>query len=276
MEKAGKRSLDILEHFVFNNTTFNVEILWEDGDPLFKALDIGKILQLKNVRMSIKDFDSDEKVVSNIYSLGGNQDTLMLTELGMYRLLFQSRKLIAKPFQKWVAKVIKDIQKNEKYEIDNLKEELEKSKENEKRSVRKADHDALLKVYAKKHVVYFARIREFEGKILVKIGSTKDIKTTFTERHPKDYGNIMVFHAVECKTNTDFEYFLLHHKDISKFLYRKPVKIGGGKSNEVVLVTEDEIQAILRIVVRNIRNYPNAAPNIDSRIDDIEKKWIRN
>lgn len=272
MDNIEKRSLDILEHFVFNNTTFKVEILWENGDPLFKAKDIANVLGIKNVHASLADYDSDEKVLGKSDTLGGVQDAVFLTDIGMYRLVFQSRKPIAKPFQKWVAKVVREIEKNWIYEVEDLKKELEKANEKNVESIRKSDHDALLKVYDKKHVVYFARIRELNGKILVKIGSTKDIKTTFTERHPKDYGNILVFHAIECKTNRDFEYFLLHHKDISKFLYKSPVKIGGGKSNEVILVTEEELQKVLRIAVRNTRNYPNAAPNIDSRIDELESK----
>ena len=57
-------------------------------------------------------------------SIGGEQETLMLTEVGVYRLIFNSRKPIAKLFKKWVANVIKDLQKNGKYEIENMKKEL--------------------------------------------------------------------------------------------------------------------------------------------------------
>ena len=196
----------------------------------------------------------------------------MLTEIGLYRFLFNSRKPIAKPFQKWVSKVIRDIQRNSIYEVEHLKKELKKFKGKEIESIRKANHEALLKAFNKKHIVYFGRIRELHGKILVKIGATKDVKKTFTYRHPKDYGNIMIFHALECKTNKDFEHFLLHHKDIRKYVYTNSVKIGGGKSIEVILVTEDELGKVLRIANRNLRKYPNAAPNIDSEFSNLENK----
>jgi prophage antirepressor-like protein len=79
--------LDILQHFIFDNTEFEVTILWENGNPLFKALDIGKILELKKIRNTLLSFDSDERVTAHTMgSLGGNQKTIMLTELGLYRL----------------------------------------------------------------------------------------------------------------------------------------------------------------------------------------------
>ena len=61
----------------------------------FKASDIGKVLDIVNIRTSIVNFDEDEKVVRTTYSSNsGNQDTIFLTSRGVYRLLYSSKKKI--------------------------------------------------------------------------------------------------------------------------------------------------------------------------------------
>ena len=51
-------------------------------------------------------------------SVGRHQTIMFLTELGLYRLLGMSRKPFARPFQKWVAKVVKEIRLTGKYELE--------------------------------------------------------------------------------------------------------------------------------------------------------------
>jgi prophage antirepressor-like protein len=67
----------------------------------FKASDIGKALNLTNIRASIQNYDEDEQVVKKAYDLRGTpQDTTFLTSQGVYRLLYNSKKEIAMTFQK--------------------------------------------------------------------------------------------------------------------------------------------------------------------------------
>jgi len=87
-------------------------------EPLFQANQVGELLGMTNVRMTIKDFDRDEKGVSRVYTPGGSQQVMCLTELGLYRLLGLSRKPFARPFQKWVAMVLKEIRLNGKFELE--------------------------------------------------------------------------------------------------------------------------------------------------------------
>ena len=51
-------------------------------EPLFRASDIGTVLELSNIHASIKDFDETEKVINSVYTLGGNQQVTFLTEKG--------------------------------------------------------------------------------------------------------------------------------------------------------------------------------------------------
>ncbi len=58
---------------------------------------------------SKQSVDNDEKVVNNVYTLGGKQKCWFLTEYGLYEVLMQSRKPVAKEFKKGVKKILKEI-----------------------------------------------------------------------------------------------------------------------------------------------------------------------
>lgn len=61
--------------------------------------------------------DDDEKGVKNVYTPGGNQQVWMLTENGLYEVLMQSRKPIAKEFKKGVKAILKEIRKTGGYMV---------------------------------------------------------------------------------------------------------------------------------------------------------------
>ena len=62
-------------------------------------------------------------------SLGRLQETNMLTEQGLYKILMISRKPIAKDFQKWVFNIIKEIRLNSNKQLENKIKQLEFHKE---------------------------------------------------------------------------------------------------------------------------------------------------
>ena len=74
----------------------------------FKAADVAKILNLTNIRVSIQNYDDSEKGVRKAYTPGGNQEIMYLSSQGIYRLLYSSKKEIAK------QNVNKNKQKKEK------------------------------------------------------------------------------------------------------------------------------------------------------------------
>ncbi len=103
-----------------------ISILHEDINDkriyYFKASDVGKVLGIVNIRTSIVNFDEDEKVVRTTYSSNsGNPETLFLTSQGVYRLLYNSKKEVAKKFRKWAGDILDDIIFNESKK---LKEQL--------------------------------------------------------------------------------------------------------------------------------------------------------
>ena len=97
----------------------DINISGTPEDPLFQANQVGALLGITNIRKTVHDFDEYEVVkgVTTGYTLGGPQTAAFLTELGLYRLLGMSRKPIARPFQKWVAQVIKEIRLKGMYDM---------------------------------------------------------------------------------------------------------------------------------------------------------------
>jgi prophage antirepressor-like protein len=99
-----------------------ISILEEDLDNkkiyCFKANDIAKVLDILNIRQSIQNYDEDERVVRKVYDPYGTlQDTIFLTSRGVYRLLYNSKKEIAKKFRKWASDILDDIIFNQSKEL---------------------------------------------------------------------------------------------------------------------------------------------------------------
>lgn len=107
------------------------EVLGKDfkvyGDfenPLFLAKDVAEWIEHSNPRVMLESIDDDEKVVNNVYTLGGNQNAWFLTENGLYEVLMLSRKPIAKEFKKQVKVILKDIRKHGVYATDKVIEDI--------------------------------------------------------------------------------------------------------------------------------------------------------
>ena len=93
----------------------------------FKASDIGKSLGIVNIRSTIQNYDDDERVVRKVYDPQGTpQDTIFLSSQGSYRLLYNSKKEIAKKFRKWAGNILDDIIFNESKELKRQLEEKDK------------------------------------------------------------------------------------------------------------------------------------------------------
>lgn len=93
-------------------------------NPLFLAKDVAEWIEHSNPRMMLQKIDEDEKVVNNVYTLGGNQEAWFLNEDGLYEVLMQSRKPIAKQFKKEVKKILKQIRLTGGTVIEDREEEF--------------------------------------------------------------------------------------------------------------------------------------------------------
>lgn len=89
-------------------------------NPLFKADDVANWLEHSNASKMLSSVDEDEKVKATIGTLTNSYTALFLTENGLYEVLMQSRKPIAKAFKKQVKAILKDIRKTGMYATDEL------------------------------------------------------------------------------------------------------------------------------------------------------------
>jgi prophage antirepressor-like protein len=113
--------------------THHICILRDDQKYFFRATDVGEVLDIKNIYTSVQNFDDDERGLREVETLSGNQKVLYLTSQGVYRLLYNSKKPVAKKFRKWVGNILDDIIFNHSKELQKQlkeKEELIKKLQN--------------------------------------------------------------------------------------------------------------------------------------------------
>jgi anti-repressor protein len=93
-----------------------VRVVTRDGDPWFVGVDVCKALDLGNPRSSIALLNENEKGVHSMDTLGGPQQMAIISEPGLYSLIFRSRKPEAEAFRQWMAhEVIPSIRKHGGY-----------------------------------------------------------------------------------------------------------------------------------------------------------------
>ena len=82
--------MDIVKAFNTNDLHTEIAIKGTIDDPLFRASDVGVVLDISNIRTSITDFDESEKCAVHTTDVTGRmQDVTFLTEKGLYKVLFR-------------------------------------------------------------------------------------------------------------------------------------------------------------------------------------------
>ena len=80
-------------------------------EPLFLAKEVAEWIENKQPTQMVELVDEDEKLKCIINTSGQNREMWFLTEDGLYEVLMQSRKPIAKQFKKEVKTLLKNIRK---------------------------------------------------------------------------------------------------------------------------------------------------------------------
>ena len=108
-----------VEVFNFSQEKTPIRVQLINSEPWFVVKDVCEVLEHSNHKMAVKSLDEDE--VSSVYlidAIGRKQETKIVSESGLYSLIFQSRKPEAKKFRKWVtAEVLPSIRKKGYYGI---------------------------------------------------------------------------------------------------------------------------------------------------------------
>ena len=260
--------MDIIKAFNSNNLHTEIIIKGTYNDPLFRASDIGNVLDISTIRSVIRNFNETEKVVHSMHTLGGDQDVTFLTEKGLYKVLFRSRKPIAETFQNWVCEVIKEIRLKGVYDLQKtIKEknneilQLEDKKEKElqdkltKQKVLEREK-ILLKEYATiGSIFYIIKIKTLDnGQYIVKIGeSRRGIKDRYME-HKSKYDECLLLDCFTVNKSKDFETYIKEHDLIRP---NKVCDLNGHETEmELFLIGKNlTYSALINIINNNIKYF---------------------
>lgn len=128
--------------------------------PMFLAKDVAEWIayDTSSLNKMLKNVEDEEKVNGIIFREGQHREMWFLTEDGVYEVLMQSRKPIAKAFKKKVKEILKEIRQHGMYARDELLDNPDlliqvASKLKEEREMRK---QLELKIQAQAPKVLFA------------------------------------------------------------------------------------------------------------------------
>ncbi|WP_159639055.1 BRO family protein [Erysipelothrix anatis] len=87
----------------------NFKIYGNTDNPLFLAQDVAEWIEHTDLSRMMNLVDDDEKLKRTLYVSGQNREMWFLTEDGLYEVLMQSRKPVAKQFKKQIKKILKEL-----------------------------------------------------------------------------------------------------------------------------------------------------------------------
>ncbi|SDI40814.1 BRO-N domain-containing protein [Pseudomonas abietaniphila] len=108
-----------MKHLIpFNFKGADIRVITDSqGEPWFVAGDVSTVLEYSEASAMTRHLDEDEKGLSIVQTLGGDQEMVVISESGLYSAVLLSRKPQAKPFKRWVTgEVLPSIRKTGSYQ----------------------------------------------------------------------------------------------------------------------------------------------------------------
>jgi hypothetical protein len=114
---------------LINETIQNIRVFNTAQKPLFLAKDIGILMGVSSILMTVKKFDADEKIDGMIKINNKQKKMVYLTKMGVYRCFYQGRSPLAKLFRSFIANLIDHMvtheaellkKISEKFQVDNV------------------------------------------------------------------------------------------------------------------------------------------------------------
>jgi prophage antirepressor-like protein/5-hydroxyisourate hydrolase-like protein (transthyretin family) len=265
--------MEIVKSFNENNLHTDIVIRGTTCHPLFRASDIGIILDITNINKLIKDYDETEKILLKHNTKNGIHEINFLTEEGLYNVLFTSRKPIAKQFKKWVCSVIKEIRLKGKYELENKIKEQENELKEYKKELELKDEElekkqTLLeksKIEKSKEIektiikqfpintecIYIGTIENTNesNEKLIKFGHTNELSTRVTCHH-KNYDNFVLIHAFRVQNKVEIENLIKSHEIIKKQI--RTIKVND--KNKTEIIAYDDVNFTIEKLVKIIKD----------------------
>ena len=103
------KDVDILR--TINAQGHELNIYGTTEEPLFLAVEVAKMIDYSvgNTGWMLNTVDEDEKLTLEILRAGQRRQMWFLTEDGLYEVLMQSRKPIARRFKRAIKDILKDL-----------------------------------------------------------------------------------------------------------------------------------------------------------------------
>lgn len=107
-------TLSIIEH----SDLGSIRTQMIKGEPWFVAKDVCQVLGISKSRDAISRLDDDERGALLMDTPGGKQTMATVNESGLYNLIFQSRKPVARKFKRWVtSEVLPSLRRYGRYVV---------------------------------------------------------------------------------------------------------------------------------------------------------------
>ena len=216
-------NMEVVKAFTENELHTDIVIKGTMESPLFRASDVGEVLEINNIRQNIQHFDDTEKVVHSMDTLGGKQEITFLTEKGLYKVLFKSRKPIAEKFQNWICDVIKEIRLSGSYHLQQQLEQTKNEKQQiEEKNTQLEEENKLLQKRDNAPMIYIYNIDTRSPKPELKIGYTINLHSRIKPyKQPCKYGKIELSIEIYDQNVKTVEKFI--HQMLSKYRIKDEV-----------------------------------------------------
>lgn len=95
---------------------FLVRVVRRDGVPWFVGRDVCQVLEIRNESHALSRLDADERAEVALDDPSGTKYAVAISEPGVYRLVFRSRKPEAERFKRWLAhEVLPELRRTGKF-----------------------------------------------------------------------------------------------------------------------------------------------------------------
>lgn len=183
--------MELIKEFMYKNSEYKINIQGTLECPLFYEQQIGKLLEIDDVENITQYFDTTEKAQE------------MLTDSGIYRLIEMSNKHIATAFQQWVSRIIRDIYKEGKTELEKKLEE----KTVELSQLKKRNNKKKFEIGDR---IYVYEDTTNDGSLVYKIGHSKNLSNRVVSYDTTRFENKLKF-ELPCD-NGKLLVSVVHHK----------------------------------------------------------------
>lgn len=249
--KVENNKLELFNELFENKS---VRIYGDFNNPLFVAKDIGELLGLKKIRNTIQEYENDEimqniNILSDAHILGGSSQMRkvnMLTEKGLYRLLYTTRSELGKKFRDFVYNLLHNLRTKKISIIENENNQLKQNIKEQKKIIEEQKKKIIdpktmfyeimknkTNITNDECILYIVTTENNERENKYKVGITElslktrlqQMKTTdhtiYAKHHIKLNKDVYkqfesIFHSYLKQFNSEGEWFYIEYKKLKK------------------------------------------------------------